>query len=61
MSSLAWLSNEARCWSKQLSRASQNRQKENEATAFGYPRERVFAGLFGLWLSATGAVNDGGQ
>ena len=36
-------------------------KKKNEATAFGYPRARVFAGLVGLWLSATGADVIGGQ
>ena len=34
----------------------------NEAATFGYPRERSFrtAGLRDLWLSATGAVLNGG-
>ena len=35
---------------------------EYEAITFGYPRERVLfdSGLLSLWLSATGAVLNGG-
>jgi len=34
---------------------------ENEAITFGYPRERMFeSGPLSLWLSATGAVLNGG-
>jgi hypothetical protein len=34
--------------------------KRDEAAAFGYPRERFEQRVNDLWLSATGAVLNGG-